>query len=300
MSSPILDIHNLHKTYSNGFEALKGINLQITEGSFFGLLGPNGAGKSTLINSLVGLVKPTRGQIRIAGFDIEKNKTLALMNIGVVAQEILCDPFLSVYEMLSFQSGYYGLKNNDDWIEEILENLGLTEKIQTPCRLLSGGMKRRVMVALALVHKPPLIVLDEPTAGVDVQLRNQLWQFIEKLHQKGHTIVLTTHYLEEAQNLCSEIAIINHGEIVTAGTTDELLNTIEQNTVRFRLIRGNFPANLQSRVLRLEAQHYVLGFFNAQDLTYILNTLSANHCIVENLQTSRATLEDLFIKVTQQ
>lgn len=300
MSSPILDIHNLHKTYSNGFEALKGINLQITEGSFFGLLGPNGAGKSTLINSLVGLVKPTRGQIRIAGFDIEKNKTLALMNIGVVAQEILCDPFLSVYEMLSFQSGYYGLKNNDDWIEEILENLGLTEKIQTPCRLLSGGMKRRVMVALALVHKPPLIVLDEPTAGVDVQLRNQLWQFIEKLHQKGHTIVLTTHYLEEAQNLCSEIAIINHGEIVTAGTTDELLNAIEQNTVRFRLISGNFPANLQSRVLRLEAQHYVLGFFNAQDLTYILNTLSANHCIVENLQTSRATLEDLFIKVTQQ
>lgn len=300
MSSPILDIHNLHKTYSNGFEALKGINLQITEGSFFGLLGPNGAGKSTLINSLVGLVKPTRGQIRIAGFDIEKNKTLALMNIGVVAQEILCDPFLSVYEMLSFQSGYYGLKNNDDWIEEILENLGLTEKIQAPCRLLSGGMKRRVMVALALVHKPPLIVLDEPTAGVDVQLRNQLWQFIEKLHQKGHTIVLTTHYLEEAQNLCSEIAIINHGEIVTAGTTDELLNAIEQNTVRFRLIRGNFPANLQSRVLRLEAQHYVLGFFNAQDLTYILNTLSANHCIVENLQTSRATLEDLFIKVTQQ
>lgn len=300
MSSPILDIHNLHKTYSNGFEALKGINLQITEGSFFGLLGPNGAGKSTLINSLVGLVRPTRGQIRIAGFDIEKNKTLALMNIGVVAQEILCDPFLSVYEMLSFQSGYYGLKNNDDWIEEILENLGLTEKIQTPCRLLSGGMKRRVMVALALVHKPPLIVLDEPTAGVDVQLRNQLWQFIEKLHQKGHTIVLTTHYLEEAQNLCSEIAIINHGEIVTAGTTDELLNAIEQNTVRFRLIRGNFPANLQSRVLRLEAQHYVLGFFNAQDLTYILNTLSANYCIVENLQTSRATLEDLFIKVTQQ
>ena len=300
MSSPFLDIHNLHKTYSNGFEALKGINLQITEGSFFGLLGPNGAGKSTLINSLVGLVKPTRGQIRIAGFDIEKNKTLALMNIGVVAQEILCDPFLSVYEMLSFQSGYYGLKNNDEWIEEILENIGLTEKIQTPCRLLSGGMKRRVMVALALVHKPPLIVLDEPTAGVDVQLRNQLWQFIEKLHQKGHTIVLTTHYLEEAQNLCSEIAIINHGEIVTAGTTDELLNAIEQNTVRFRLIRGNFPANLQSRVLRLEAQHYVLGFFNAQDLTYILNTLSANHCIVENLQTSRATLEDLFIKVTQQ
>lgn len=300
MSSPILDIRNLHKIYSNGFEALKGINLQINEGSFYGLLGPNGAGKSTLINSLVGLVKPTRGQIRIAGFDVEKHKTSALMNIGVVAQEILCDPFLSVYEMLSFQSGYYGLKNNDDWIEEILENLGLTEKIQTPCRLLSGGMKRRVMVALALVHKPPLIVLDEPTAGVDVQLRNQLWQFIEKLHQKGHTIVLTTHYLEEAQNLCSEIAIINHGEMVTSGTTDELLNAIEQNTVRFRLIKGNFPANLQSRVLRLEAQHYVLGFFNAQDLTDILNTLSANHCTIENLQTSRARLEDLFIKVTQQ
>ena len=299
MSSPILDIHNLHKTYSNGFEALKGINLQITEGSFFGLLGPNGAGKSTLINSLVGLVKPTRGQIRIAGFDIEKNRTLALMNIGVVAQEILCDPFLSVYEMLSFQSGYYGLKNNDDWIEEILENLGLTEKIQTPCRLLSGGMKRRVMVAQALVHRPPVIVLDEPTAGVDVQLRNQLWHFIEILHKKGHTIVLTTHYLEEAQNLCSEIAIINQGKIVTKGQTDALLSSMQQNTLRFRLTKGSLPASLTPKLLSHEAQSYVLGYTDACDLTDLLTALRTNQCEIENVQTSRASLEDLFIKVTQ-
>ena len=179
MNPYIIDIRDLHKTYANGFEAIKGISLQIHKGAFFGLLGPNGAGKSTLINSLVGLVQPTRGEIRINGFDIKNQKTQAQMNIGVVAQEILCDPFLSVYEMLCFQSGFYGLKNNENWIDEIIDNLGLSEKAQTPCRLLSGGMKRRVMVAQALVHKPPVIVLDEPTAGVDVQLRNQLWQFIQ-------------------------------------------------------------------------------------------------------------------------
>lgn len=299
MSSNIIDIENLHKTYANGFEALKGISLQIREGAFFGLLGPNGAGKSTLINSMVGLVRPTSGQIRIAGFDIAKNPSEALMNIGVVAQEILCDPFLSVYEMLAFQSGYYGLKNNDAWIEEIVDSLGLSEKMQTPCRLLSGGMKRRVMVAQALVHKPPVIVLDEPTAGVDVQLRNQLWQFIEKLHKKGHTIVLTTHYLEEAQNLCSEIAIINHGEIVTSGATDQLLNSVEQNTVRFRLVKGTVPETLRPRILHSEAQTFVMGFSDAKDLGTILAALQEEDCCIENLQTSRATLEDLFIKVTQ-
>lgn len=299
MNSNIIDIENLHKTYVNGFEALKGVSLQIREGAFFGLLGPNGAGKSTLINSMVRLVKPTSGSIRIAGFDIARDTSEALMNIGVVAQEILCDPFLSVYEMLSFQSGYYGLKNNDEWIEEIIDSLGLSEKRQTPCRLLSGGMKRRVMVAQALVHKPPVIVLDEPTAGVDVQLRNQLWQFIEKLHQKGHTIVLTTHYLEEAQNLCSEIAIINHGKIVTTGTTDQLLDAVEQNTVRFRLVKGQIPEKLRSRVLHAEAQSFVIGFSDAMDLGAILETLRTARCEIGNLQTSKATLEDLFIQVTQ-
>lgn len=299
MNSNIIDIENLHKTYANGFEALKGISLQIRQGAFFGLLGPNGAGKSTLINSMVGLVKPTSGSIRIAGFDIARNTSDALMNIGVVAQEILCDPFLSVYEMLSFQSGYYGLKNNDEWIEEIIDSLGLSEKRQTPCRLLSGGMKRRVMVAQALVHKPPVIVLDEPTAGVDVQLRNQLWQFIEKLHQKGHTIVLTTHYLEEAQNLCSEIAIINHGKIVTTGTTDQLLDAVEQNTVRFRLVKGQIPEKLRCRVLHAEAQSFVIGFSDAMDLGAILETLRTARCEIGNLQTSKATLGDLFIQVTQ-
>lgn len=299
MNSYILDISDLHKTYSNGFEAIKGISLQIREGSFFGLLGPNGAGKSTLINSLVGLVQPTQGRIEIAGFDLRSHKTKALMNIGVVAQEILCDPFLTVYEMLSFQSGYYGLRQNSAWIEEIIENLGLTDKVQTPCRLLSGGMKRRVMVAQALVHKPPIIVLDEPTAGVDVQLRNQLWHFIESLHQKGHTIVLTTHYLEEAQNLCSEIAIINQGKIVTEGQTDALLSSMQQNTLRLRLTKGTFPACLTPKLLSREAQSYVLGYSDADDLTDILAIFRSNNCEIENLQTSRATLEDLFIKVTQ-
>ena len=299
MHSNIIEIDNLHKTYGNGFEALKGITLRIREGTFFGLLGPNGAGKSTLINAMVGLVRPTTGKIRIAGHDIEHEISNALMNIGVVAQELLCDPFLTVHEMLQFQSGYYGLRNNNDWIEEIIDNLGLSDKMQTPYRLLSGGMKRRVMVAQALVHKPPVIVLDEPTAGVDVQLRNQLWQFIEKLHRKGHTIVLTTHYLEEAQNLCSEIAIINHGKIVTSGQTDRLLDSVEQNTLRFRLVKGELSAELRNRVLHHEAQSCVMGFYDAKDLSNILNDLQSNGCEIENLQTSRASLEDLFIKVTQ-
>ena len=299
MNSNIIDIDSLRKTYANGFEALKGISLQIREGTFFGLLGPNGAGKSTLINSMVGLVKPSAGKIRIAGYDIEQDSRSALMNIGVVAQELLCDPFLTVYEILQFQSGYYGLKNNTAWIEEIIDSLGLSDKMQTPCRLLSGGMKRRVMVAQALVHNPPVIVLDEPTAGVDVQLRNQLWQFIEKLHQKGHTIVLTTHYLEEAQNLCSEIAIIDHGKIVTSGQTEQLLNAVEQNSVRFRLVKGELTEKLRSRTIRRETQNYVIGFYDAKDLSNILEELQRNGCEIENLQTSRASLEDLFIKVTQ-
>ena len=276
-----------------------GLDFKLRRGELTCLLGANGAGKSTLINSLVGLVQPTQGRIEIAGFDLCTHKTQALMNIGVVAQEILCDPFLTVYEMLSFQSGYYGLRQNKAWIEEIIENLGLSDKIQTPCRLLSGGMKRRVMVAQALVHKPPLIVLDEPTAGVDVQLRNQLWHFIETLHKKGHTIVLTTHYLEEAQNLCSEIAIINQGKIVTEGQTDVLLSSIQQNTLRFRLTKGTFPASLTPKLLSHEAQSYVLGYTDAGDLTDLLTALRTNHCEIENVQTSRASLEDLFIKVTQ-
>ena len=292
-----IEIDHLQKTYKNGFQALKGISLKVEEGDFFALLGPNGAGKSTLINTLAGLVLPTKGSVKILGKDIVSDRVTASMNLGVVAQEIIYDPFLSVRETLQFQSGYYGLAKNDDWIDELLHELGLKDKAQTPTRLLSGGMKRRVLVAQALVHKPPVIVLDEPTAGVDVELRHQLWKFIGRLHQKGHTVILTTHYLEEAQNLCSNVAILNHGEIVAQDKTDRLLENFQQSTVQFRLTNAGLPQELASKVLRQQNHNYVLSFADTKDLDGILQTLLKANLTPENLTLSQASLEDVFVKL---
>lgn len=292
-----IEIDHLQKTYKNGFQALKGISLKVEEGDFFALLGPNGAGKSTLINTLAGLVLPTKGSVKILGKDIVSDRVTASMNLGVVAQEIIYDPFLSVRETLQFQSGYYGLAKNDDWIDELLHELGLQDKAQTPTRLLSGGMKRRVLVAQALVHKPPVIVLDEPTAGVDVELRHQLWKFIGRLHQKGHTVILTTHYLEEAQNLCSNVAILNHGEIVAQDKTDRLLENFQQSTVQFRLTNAGLPQELASKVLRQQNHNYVLSFADTKDLDGILQTLLKANLTPENLTLSQASLEDVFVKL---
>lgn len=292
-----IEIDHLQKTYKNGFQALKGISLKVEEGDFFALLGPNGAGKSTLINTLAGLVLPTKGSVKVLGKDIVFDRVAASMNLGVVAQEIIYDPFLSVRETLQFQSGYYGLVKNDDWIDELLNELGLQDKAQTPTRLLSGGMKRRVLVAQALVHKPPVIVLDEPTAGVDVELRHQLWKFIGRLHQKGHTVILTTHYLEEAQNLCSNVAILNHGEIVAQDKTDRLLENFQQSTVQFRLTNAGLPQELASKVLRQQNHNYVLSFADTKDLDGILQTLLKANLTPENLTLSQASLEDVFVKL---
>ncbi len=292
-----IEIDHLQKTYKNGFQALKGISLKVEEGDFFALLGPNGAGKSTLINTLAGLVLPTKGSVKILGKDIVSDRVTASMHLGVVAQEIIYDPFLSVRETLQFQSGYYGLAKNDDWIDELLHELGLKDKAQTPTRLLSGGMKRRVLVAQALVHKPPVIVLDEPTAGVDVELRHQLWKFIGRLHQKGHTVILTTHYLEEAQNLCSNVAILNHGEIVAQDKTDRLLENFQQSTVQFRLTNAGLPQELASKVLRQQNHNYVLSFADTKDLDGILQTLLKANLTPENLTLSQASLEDVFVKL---
>lgn len=292
-----IEIDQLEKTYKNGFQALKGISLKVDEGDFFALLGPNGAGKSTLINTLSGLVLPTKGSVKVLGKDIVSDRVAASMNLGVVAQEIIYDPFLSVRETLRFQSGYYGLAKNDDWIDELLHELGLQDKAQTPTRLLSGGMKRRVLVAQALVHKPPVIVLDEPTAGVDVELRHQLWKFIGRLHQKGHAVILTTHYLEEAQNLCSNVAILNHGEIVAQDKTDRLLENFQQSTVQFRLTSAELPQELASKVLRQQNHNYVLSFADTRDLDGILQTLLKANVTPENLTLSQVSLEDVFVKL---
>jgi ABC-2 type transport system ATP-binding protein len=204
-------------------QALAGVSLDIAEGEFFGLLGPNGAGKTTLISTLAGLVRADSGKLAVLGHDVVKDYRQARRLLGVVPQEIVFDPFFSVRETLRIQSGYFGLRHNDEWIDEILENLDLTGKADTNMRRLSGGMKRRVLVAQALVHKPPVIVLDEPTAGVDVELRQGLWQFVRRLNNEGHTIILTTHYLEEAEALCGRIALMKQGRIIALDTTANLM-----------------------------------------------------------------------------
>lgn len=217
-----IDIRGAVKRFG-AFTAVAGIDLTVAEGEFFGLLGPNGAGKTTLISMLAGLMRPTAGSLAVMGYDVVTDYRRARRAIGVVPQELVFDPFFTVRECLRFQSGYYGIARNDDWIDELLVGLGLDEKADANLRTLSGGMKRRVMVAQALVHRPPVIVLDEPTAGVDVELRQSLWQFILKLNKAGHTVVLTTHYLEEAETLCDRIAMMKGGRIVALDRTHELL-----------------------------------------------------------------------------
>ena len=204
-------------------KALDGVSLEIAEGEFFGLLGPNGAGKTTLISTLAGLVRADSGRLAVLGHDVVRDYRQARSLLGVVPQELVFDPFFSVRETLRIQSGYFGLRHNDAWIDEILDNLDLAGKADVNMRRLSGGMKRRVLVAQALVHKPPVIVLDEPTAGVDVELRQGLWQFVRRLNSEGHTIILTTHYLEEAEALCGRIALMKQGKVIALDTTANLM-----------------------------------------------------------------------------
>lgn len=238
-SMPALDLQHISKIYAPhprswrdrlsgrpapaGFQALRDVSLTIEHGEFFGLLGPNGAGKTSLISILAGLSHATQGSARVCGYDVVDDFRRARQSLGVVPQEIVYDPFFTVRETLRLQSGYFGLRNNDDWIDEILDNLGLLNKAETNMRELSGGMKRRVLVAQALVHRPPVIILDEPTAGVDVDLRRTLWDFITRLNQAGHTILLTTHYLEEAESLCGRVAMLKAGQVVALDTTQALM-----------------------------------------------------------------------------
>ena len=221
MQSAVL-VEQLSKSYGS-LQALKDVSLDIKEGEFFGLLGPNGAGKTTLISILAGLCRPDSGRAFIMGTNVQTNFIEARRLLGVVPQELVFDPFFTVRETLRFQSGYFGIRNNDDWIDEIMTHLDLISKANSNMRSLSGGMKRRVLVAQALVHRPPVIVLDEPTAGVDVELRQSLWKFISRLNQDGHTILLTTHYLEEAESLCGRIAMLKSGQVVALDTTQNLL-----------------------------------------------------------------------------
>lgn len=240
MSTPAIQIQNLHKIYKTGTHALNDLSLEIEQGKFFGLLGPNGSGKTTLINILGGPTVKTSGTVKICGMDITEQREETKFLLGVVPQEISFDSFFTVNEVLTIQSGYYGIRNNQAYIDEILEKLNLQHKKYSNTRILSGGMKRRLLVAKALVHKPKVLVLDEPTAGVDVELRHNLWNYMRKLNSEGLTVLLTTHYLEEAEQLCEKIAIINHGKLVALETTKKLT---EERTLEEVFISLTYSSN---------------------------------------------------------
>src|SRR6185295_3523703 len=253
---PAIQVEQVVKRYGQ-LHALAGVSLEIERGEFFGLLGPNGAGKTTLISILAGLNIATGGSARVMGHDVVSQYREARRALGVVPQELVFDPFFTVREALTIQSGYFGLRDNRAWIDEVLHNLDLTDKADANMRSLSGGMKRRVLIGQALVHKPPVIVLDEPTAGVDVELRQSLWGFIRKLNRDGHTIILTTHYLEEAEALCERIAMLQAGKVVALDTKKALLSRFPGLTVR--LVADRLPETWRSRVLRHDGESFFIG-----------------------------------------
>lgn len=277
--------------------ALRGIDLDVEEGEFFALLGPNGAGKTTLISILAGLTRASAGSVEIMGFDVTAQYRDARRALGVVPQELVYDPFFTVRETLRLQSGYFGLRRNDDWIDELLANLGLTDKADSYTRLLSGGMKRRVLVAQALVHKPPVIVLDEPTAGVDVELRQSLWQFIRRLNRQGHTIVLTTHYLDEAEMLCERVAMLREGRIVALDRTANLLQAGAERRLLLDIDTPELPDFLRPRLKGRDGNHYVLDLPDYADLEGILAQLRSAGIVIRDLALRQPDLEEVFLKI---
>jgi ABC-2 type transport system ATP-binding protein len=292
-----IEIKNIHKSFGQ-FNALNGIDLTVEQGEFFALLGPNGAGKSTLINLMANLLKPSSGSISIMGHDVVENYQQARMALGVVPQELVFDPFFNVREMLRFQAGYFGKgPENDAWIDEVIEGLGLTDKAHTNMRKLSGGMKRRALIAQALAHKPPVIVLDEPTAGVDVELRQMLWQFIKKLNQDGHTIILTTHYLEEAETLCERVAMMKQGKIVALDTTANLLRAHAGKNLRLSLGQAALPTTLLPMLKQQLAGIYTLALNDMTKLEYVLAQLREANITIEDMQLIEVDLEDVFMSL---
>lgn len=279
-------------------QALKGVDLTIEQGEFFALLGPNGAGKSTLISILAGLIKPTTGNISVMGFDVVDQYQQARRLLGVVPQELVFDPFFNVREMLRFQAGYFGRgPENDAWVDEILEGLGLADKAHTNMRKLSGGMKRRALIAQALAHKPPVIVLDEPTAGVDVELRQLMWEFIKKLNRDGHTIILTTHYLEEAETLCNRVAMMKQGEIVALDSTASLLNKFAGKSLRLTLGDVVLPATVQALVRHQDGGEFTFALNDMAQIEFVLSALRSENIKVIDMQLNEADLEDVFLSL---
>jgi len=292
---------NVKKDYGQ-LKAINGINLSIEQGEFFGLLGPNGAGKSTLINMLAGLVRPTNGSISAMGFDVIKDYQNARHSLGIVPQELVFDPFFNLREMLRFQAGYFGKgRSNDVWIDEVIERLDLTSKASTNMRMLSGGMKRRALIAQALVHRPPVIVLDEPTAGVDVELRQRLWEFVKELNKEGHTIVLTTHYLEEAEALCNRLAMLRTGKIVALDTTKNLLKKFAAKNLKLRLSTKELfklPTSIKGINFTFDDEFYIFELKKITDIGKIISALNEASIEILDMETVDQDLENIFLKLT--
>ena len=298
---PAISFQQVSKTFRGArgeVHALEDVSFDIAQGEFFGLLGPNGAGKTTLISILAGLTRSTRGRVAVLGHDVQGDFAAARRALGVVPQELVFDPFFSVRETLRIQSGYFGVPASDAWIDELLGHLGLADKGNANMRQLSGGMKRRVLVAQALVHRPPVIVLDEPTAGVDVELRQTLWHFVARLNkEQGHTVLLTTHYLEEAEALCSRIAMLKQGRVVALDRTSALLAGRASTMLRFKMDQALPPAlagraRVTGRIVQVKAH-------DAAEVETILATLRAAGCRPEDLEIGRADLEDVFLEIMQ-
>lgn len=305
-ASPAIELIGLQKTYKASKKApaktaLHGIDLTIPRGSIFGLLGPNGAGKSTAINILAGLVNKSAGTARIMGYDIETQTRAARASIGIVPQEIAMDVFFTPYQALELQAGYYGVPKAERRSEEILDALGLMDKRNAYVRQLSGGMKRRLLIAKALVHNPPVLILDEPTAGVDIELRRQLWDYVQELHRRGTTVILTTHYLEEAEALCDRIAIIHQGRIVANESKDSLLSRMDRRmlviTPTDTLVQ--IPDALSDLSADLEDGNLVIQYQKGTDsVTALLNRVKDAGLSIADLRTDQPDLEDVFLQLT--
>lgn len=297
---PAISINHVSKSYGQ-LQALKDIDFTIAQGEFFGLLGPNGAGKSTLISALAGLLRVNAGQLQVLGHDVQRDFRSARMSLGVVPQEITFDPFFNVEEALQYQSGYFGLRKNQQWIETLMENLSLTDKRHANLRQLSGGMRRRLLIGLALVHKPDVLLLDEPTAGVDVELRQSMWRFIRQLHKEGTTIVLTTHYLEEAETLCDRIGIINKGELIALEDKQQLLarGLGSQLSVQVDNSLVKIPEQLQSKLISTSDEEILFTFNRDQDqVMEILDLLRDAGNDIKQVSVKNDSLEDVFVQLT--
>ncbi|MBA3771167.1 MAG: ABC transporter ATP-binding protein [Ramlibacter sp.] len=296
---PAISFQSVSKSYpsarSGPINALEAVSFDIQDGEFFGLLGPNGAGKTTLISILAGLARASSGRVKVQGLDVQADYAAARRRLGVVPQELVFDPFFNVREALRIQSGYFGVKNNEGWINELLESLGLADKANANMRQLSGGMKRRMLVAQALVHKPPVIVLDEPTAGVDVELRQTLWQFVAGLNKRGSTVLLTTHYLEEAEALCGRIAMLKCGRVVALERTSELLKAASSNVLRFK-IDSELPPEFKGRA-RVTGRIVQLPAHDAHEIERYLAIIRQAGLRVEDVEVRKADLEDVFLDV---